>query len=60
MNQLRNLMPKEELEIEIIKLLKSQNMCGLATCKDNIPRATPLEYYPKETAVYILLEKGRH
>ena len=60
MNQLRNLMPKEELEIEIIKLLKSQNMCVLATCKDNIPRATPLEYYSKETAVYILLEKGRH
>ncbi|WXG42187.1 MAG: pyridoxamine 5'-phosphate oxidase family protein [Candidatus Freyarchaeum deiterrae] len=52
-------MPRSKLEKHITNFLKSQNMCVLATCKDNISRATPIEYYSKGTTLYMIGELGR-
>lgn len=52
-------MPKKQLENHIVRFLKTQNMCVLATCKNNIPRATPMEYYSKGTSLYLVAEKGK-
>ena len=29
---------------KVIELLNNNNVCYIATCRDNIPRATPMEY----------------
>jgi nitroimidazol reductase NimA-like FMN-containing flavoprotein (pyridoxamine 5'-phosphate oxidase superfamily) len=50
----KTIMPRDLLELRIVKLLKSCNVCILATCSDNIPRATPIEYYSKDTTIYFL------
>jgi nitroimidazol reductase NimA-like FMN-containing flavoprotein (pyridoxamine 5'-phosphate oxidase superfamily) len=52
-------MPKDELEQHIAEFLKTQNVCVLATCKDNIPRATPLEFYSLGTTLYVMPEEGQ-
>jgi nitroimidazol reductase NimA-like FMN-containing flavoprotein (pyridoxamine 5'-phosphate oxidase superfamily) len=52
-------MPKKELEEHIVQFLKSQNMCVLATCRDDKPRATPIEYYSKGTILYMVAEEGQ-
>ncbi len=60
--ELRNLklqkMPKEELEKRIAAFLRSCNICVLATCKDNVPRATPIEYYSDGLTVYVVADPG--
>jgi len=60
--ELRNLklqkMPKEELEKRIAAFLRSCNICVLATCKENIPRATPIEYYSDGLTVYVVADPG--
>jgi nitroimidazol reductase NimA-like FMN-containing flavoprotein (pyridoxamine 5'-phosphate oxidase superfamily) len=52
-------MPGKKLEKRIREFFKSQNICVLATSKNNIPRATPIEYYSKELNLYLLAESGR-
>jgi nitroimidazol reductase NimA-like FMN-containing flavoprotein (pyridoxamine 5'-phosphate oxidase superfamily) len=52
-------MPKKDLEKHIADFLKTQNICVLATCKDNKPRATPIEYYSKGTILYMVGEEGQ-
>ena len=54
-----NKMPGKELEDHIAQFLKTQNMCVLATCKDNIPRATPVEYYSHGTTLYVMPTEGQ-
>jgi hypothetical protein len=39
--QIEKLLPKEDLKRRIIEFLENTNMCVLATCSDNVPRATP-------------------
>ena len=51
-------MPPKELEKRIIQFLKEQNMCVLATCSNDVPRATPIEYHPKGTTMYFVGELG--
>ena len=51
-------MPPNELEKRIIEFLKGQNMFVLATCSNDIPRATPIEYRSKGIAMYFLGEPG--
>ncbi len=51
-------LPREELEEYIIEFLQEQNMCVLCTCKDNEPRATPIEYYSEGTALYMIADPG--
>ena len=33
-------------------------MCVIATCGDNVPRATPVEYHSKGTTIYFVGEPG--
>jgi len=47
-------MPRDLLEARIADFLKSCNVCVLATCADNVPRATPIEYYSDGTTIYFL------
>jgi nitroimidazol reductase NimA-like FMN-containing flavoprotein (pyridoxamine 5'-phosphate oxidase superfamily) len=54
---LKTIAPKD-LEKWIIQFLKKQNMCVLATCGDNVPRATPVEYHSKGTTIYFVGEPG--
>jgi hypothetical protein len=42
---------REALEERILQLLRSQNMCVLATSGPDGPLATPVRYYPYELAV---------
>jgi nitroimidazol reductase NimA-like FMN-containing flavoprotein (pyridoxamine 5'-phosphate oxidase superfamily) len=51
-------LPREELEAYIIEFLQQQNMCVLCTCKDNVPRATPIEYYSEKTILYMIADPG--
>jgi nitroimidazol reductase NimA-like FMN-containing flavoprotein (pyridoxamine 5'-phosphate oxidase superfamily) len=51
-------MPHDELEKRIIQFLEVQNMCVLATCTNDIPRATPIEYHSKGTTLYFVGEPG--
>jgi nitroimidazol reductase NimA-like FMN-containing flavoprotein (pyridoxamine 5'-phosphate oxidase superfamily) len=46
------------LEKRIAEFLKQQNMCVLATCKGNLPRATPIEYRSKGLQLYFAAEPG--
>lgn len=47
-------MPRDELEQHISEFLVSHNMCVLATSKDDVPRATPIEYHSKGTILYMV------
>jgi nitroimidazol reductase NimA-like FMN-containing flavoprotein (pyridoxamine 5'-phosphate oxidase superfamily) len=51
-------MPPKDLEKRIIQFLKEQNMCVLATCSNDVPRATPIEYHSKGMTIYFVGEPG--
>ncbi|MGD0804065.1 MAG: pyridoxamine 5'-phosphate oxidase family protein [Candidatus Bathyarchaeia archaeon] len=51
-------MPKSDLEKQIIQFFKEQNMCVVATCSKNVPRATPIEYHSKGIIMYFIGEPG--
>ncbi len=51
-------MSKDELERRISVFIKNHNMCVLCTAKDNIPRATPIEYWADGTTLYIFADPG--
>jgi nitroimidazol reductase NimA-like FMN-containing flavoprotein (pyridoxamine 5'-phosphate oxidase superfamily) len=46
-------LPRDEMEGTIGRFLKSCNICVLATSGNDVPRATPIEYYAKGTTIYI-------
>ena len=54
---LKRMSPKD-LEKRIIQFLKEQNMCVLATCSNDVPRATPIEYHSRGTTMYFVGEPG--
>jgi nitroimidazol reductase NimA-like FMN-containing flavoprotein (pyridoxamine 5'-phosphate oxidase superfamily) len=51
-------LPKEEIGELISNFFKEQAMCTIATCKDNIPRATPLECFADGLTLYISADPG--
>ena len=51
-------LPRTEQEQMIYAFLKSHNMCVLATCHENIPRATPIEYYADNMTIYMMTDEG--
>lgn len=51
-------LPGEELEEYIMEFLQKQNMCVLCTSKDNVPKATPIEYYSERTTLYMIADQG--
>ncbi len=50
---------RDELERLITEFLKSQPTCVIATCSDNIPRASPVEFFPIGLTLYIFTEGGK-
>lgn len=52
------LLTREELWGRIEVFLKGQTMCTLCTVQNNVPRATPLEYYLHDTSLYMIGHKG--
>jgi len=42
----------------VIEYLNQHNVLHLATCRDNEPRSTPLEYFNNGLTVYVLSEGG--
>jgi hypothetical protein len=53
-----NPMPQQELEEYLKEFLKQNNMCVLATCKGDVPRATPIEYRSRDLTLYLVGENG--
>ena len=52
-------MPRDQLGQHLIEFVESRNVCVLATEKDHIPRATPIEYQGEGTTLYIMAHPGR-
>ena len=48
----------EEFEKVVVDYLDSHNVLSLATCRDNEPRSTALEYFNNGLTVYVLSEGG--
>jgi len=48
----------DELKERIIKFLREEKICTLATCAHNIPRSTPVRYRSHGFTLYILTEGG--
>ena len=46
-------LPKAEMEQRIATFLKQGNVCVIATCLDDVPRATPIEYYSEGLTIYV-------
>ena len=51
-------LPAKELRTRIAQFLESTNMCVLATCSSNVPRATPIEYHSDGLSIYFVGEPG--
>ncbi len=54
-------MPKEELKREIRKFLNERKVLVLCTCSNNIPRATPMDFYTEKDSfnIYVGPAPGR-
>ncbi len=46
-------MPEEELKKEIREFLDKRKVLVLCTCSDNIPRATPMDFYTEKNSFNI-------
>jgi hypothetical protein len=57
----RKKMPEEELRREIRKFLDERKELVLCTCSNNIPRATPMDFYTEKESfdIYVGLAPGR-
>jgi hypothetical protein len=55
---LKESMTEKEFEAVVADYLSKHNVLHLATCRDNEPRSTPLEYFNNGLTVYILSEGG--
>ncbi len=60
---MNNVMPREELIKEIRDFLNTRKILVLCTCSDNIPRATPMDFYMDKNAedftIYVGPAPGR-
>ncbi|MFX1572135.1 MAG: pyridoxamine 5'-phosphate oxidase family protein [Promethearchaeota archaeon] len=54
-------MPKEELKSEIRKFLGERKVLVLCTCSNNVPRATPMDFYVEKDSfnIYVGPALGR-
>lgn len=51
-------LPRAELESRLAARLRAANVCVLATCAGDVPRATPIEYYPDGLNLYVAASRG--
>ncbi|NTW69262.1 MAG: pyridoxamine 5'-phosphate oxidase family protein [Chlorobiaceae bacterium] len=49
---------QDELEARIVTFLAARSMCVLSTCRNNVPRATPIEFRTKHLTLYMAGEPG--
>ncbi|MHA1132106.1 MAG: pyridoxamine 5'-phosphate oxidase family protein [Candidatus Helarchaeota archaeon] len=58
---MRKKMPVEALKKEILAFFNKRKILVLCTCNNNIPRATPIDYYRKKDSftLYLGLSPGR-
>ena len=56
--KLKKFSSAKAFEKVLLKFLKEQNVLHLSTCKNNLPRATPLEYRLHGLTFYILSEES--
>ena len=49
---------RETIETLITEFMNRQGTCVIATCSDNMPRASTVEFFPLGTTIYILTEGG--
>ena len=63
LNNMPKRMPESELKGEIRELLKIRKALVLCTCSNNIPRATPMDFYMEKSQdnfnIYVGLTPGR-
>jgi len=50
---------RREIERLVLELLKGEPTCVMATCRDDVPRASTVEFFPSGTTLYVLTEGGR-
>ncbi|MFH0941996.1 MAG: pyridoxamine 5'-phosphate oxidase family protein [Chloroflexota bacterium] len=51
-------LPRREMERRIAAALKAGNVCVLATCLNDVPRATPIEYYSEGLTLYVAASRN--
>ena len=51
-------LPPAEMEKRIAAFLLRGNICVLATCLNDVPRATPIEYYSDNLTIYVAASHG--
>jgi len=51
-------LPRQDLERRIAAFLRQGNVCVLATCLNDVPRATPIEYYSNGLTLYVAASRG--
>ncbi len=56
--RIKNITSAKAFEKALLKFLKEENVLHLCTCKNKMPRATPLEYRLHGLTFYILSEGG--
>jgi len=56
--KMRASMTEEEFIEMAVNYLSSHNVLHLATCKDNVPRCTPVEYFNNSLTVHMFCEGG--
>jgi len=49
---------REEIEKDIIDFLEGGGYCALGTCKDNIPRVTPVSFESEGMTLWIVADPG--
>ncbi|ACD90200.1 pyridoxamine 5'-phosphate oxidase-related FMN-binding [Chlorobium limicola DSM 245] len=52
-------LPPEELETRILSFLSSRRLCVLSTCRENVPRSTPILFRTKGFSLYMAGEPGQ-
>lgn len=51
-------LPRPDMERHIGAFLRQGNVCVLATCLDDVPRATPIEYYSDGLTIYVAASRA--
>lgn len=51
-------MERNALEARIVGFLAAHNMCVLATCREDLPQATPIEFYADHLTLYMIVDPG--
>jgi general stress protein 26 len=49
---------RDVLEQLVVAFLESEGMCVMATCRNDVPRASAVEFFPEGTTLYVMTEGG--